>query len=422
MTNGMDTTFDLACVAALLLLWERQSARPTRARAIWIGVAGALCYAARPDLALYAVGVPTVVAILTRGESRRFAIASGVLALALIGLEIAFAAWYYASPFPLAFYVKSLNHNYGEAFRKRWSAEPARQIAAYLGIFAPLFVLILLQLPRALRSMQEPAQAVRIGALMATIAYLLYYRFGVVQVVSGHQRFYYPTLPALCLCAASAASDLWREPRPWITSWIERVPRTAVAGVVALAFLSVGPAALDAAHAARGEQRTGQLFVFDAAARFERGASRAARLWFGLTRFSQLPDDLVIATTEVGHPAALNPNKRIVDLAGLNETRFAHEGFSADRLFAMQPDVIYLPHPDYQEMNAALRTHPVLRDDYRVYTKADLGLGGYAYTTLDLALRKSSRHYAELERIVAETRAELSRPTMVPFGPDTQQE
>ncbi|WP_437649350.1 hypothetical protein [Sorangium sp. So ce362] len=83
------------------------------------------------------------------------------------------------------------------------------------------------------------------------------------------------------------------------------------------------------------------------------------KYWFAIDRVSTLPDDLVMATTEVGMLGAMNLEKTIVDLAGLNDRRFALEPFSADRLFeAYKPDLIYMPHPHYVKMIDDLGAHP----------------------------------------------------------------
>ena len=87
-----------------------------------------------------------------------------------------------------------------------------------------------------------------------------------------------------------------------------------------------------------------------------------------------MPDDLVIATTEVGLPAALNPGKVIVDKAGLNETTIARNGFSADWLLERYaPDLIYLPHPHYRGMARALVGNPAFVAGYQIYSSQELG-------------------------------------------------
>ncbi len=101
-----------------------------------------------------------------------------------------------------------------------------------------------------------------------------------------------------------------------------------------------------------------------------------------------LPDDIVIATTEVGYPGVLNPHKTIIDLAGLNDTEFARQGFSAARLFARsRPDLFYLTTRHYVEIRSALFNSPEFAHGYELLQPP----GG-----LVIALRRDGPRYAAL--------------------------
>jgi hypothetical protein len=117
--------------------------------------------------------------------------------------------------------------------------------------------------------------------------------------------------------------------------------------------------------------------------------------WYRLDRFVSLPDDLVIAATEVGLPGVLAPRKTIVDLAGLNESQFARHPFSAERLFARyRPDLLYMPHPNYAEMNRAIEER-LDAEGYDFHTARELDVD------FGVAIRRDSRHYDAMRRIVA---------------------
>ena len=98
------------------------------------------------------------------------------------------------------------------------------------------------------------------------------------------------------------------------------------------------------------------------------GLLRTNRVIFGgLDRYAELPDDLVVATTEVGVLGASMPNKTVIDLAGLNTAQFAKQAFDPSALFATRrPDVIYMPHWHYVEMNEALKRDPTFRDRSKI--------------------------------------------------------
>ena len=163
-----------------------------------------------------------------------------------------------------------------------------------------------------------------------------------------------------------------------------------------VAFKLMVPPLIGAVRRAQEDSAAGKLANFDIHRRVE---TQSARFWYALEQISALPDDIVIATTEVGHPAALNPRKTIVDIAGLNEPGFALDGFSADRLFdVLVPDVLYMPHPDYAPIVAQIRAHPTFASGYREFTADDLD----AY--MGIAVRRNSTHYEELCRAIEQTR------------------
>jgi hypothetical protein len=116
-------------------------------------------------------------------------------------------------------------------------------------------------------------------------------------------------------------------------------------------------------------------------------------MWPGLSAFSALPDDLKIATTEVGYPAAMNPRKEIIDLAGLNHTGLALGRVSLQEVIRTRhPDVVYLPHPDYVEMNEAIQADPYFRAHYDQFASA---------ARLSVAVFRESRYGIVLRAILA---------------------
>ena len=136
----------------------------------------------------------------------------------------------------------------------------------------------------------------------------------------------------------------------------------------------------------------GNLVEFDILDTYKK---RWQTYWFGLDGFSRLPDDLVLATTEIGLPAAMNPRKTIVDLSGLNETAFAHHGFSADHLFQTYcPDLIYLPHPHYTRIIEQIINSPFFIQYYEHFPALELG------TEMGVALWRGSRYYPEMRAVL----------------------
>ncbi|MBN1967027.1 MAG: hypothetical protein JW910_20405 [Anaerolineae bacterium] len=118
--------------------------------------------------------------------------------------------------------------------------------------------------------------------------------------------------------------------------------------------------------------------------------------WFQLAEFAALPEPLTIATTEVGLPSVLRADWTIIDLSGLNEPAIVRQGFDPDWFFAQHaPDLIYLPHPHYVEMNAALLGHPAFSAEYDLYPAEEIG------AEMRVALRRESSAYAAMQQIMA---------------------
>jgi hypothetical protein len=202
--------------------------------------------------------------------------------------------------------------------------------------------------------------------------------------MGDHQRFDYPALPATALLAVRGAQRVAAAMalRGWARGGHGR----------ALQLLSVVAAALTLARAGAEAQRLPPATGLRVLDHYRQGWP--GRMWARLDRVAALPADIVIATTEVGMPGVLNPDKEIVDLAGLNDAEFARHGFSTDRLFARgAPDLFYLTVRHYAAIRGALLADARFVPAYELLQPP----GG-----LTIALRRDSRHYARLrDAIVA---------------------
>ena len=349
---------------------------------------------ARPDLLVYTLLVPVCMTVFGADrEAKRNGLWALALTVAAIGVQIT-GSWYLLrSPLPLSFYAKGMV-GYGDIFASHYRLVPFVELTHYVASYWPLLLVIGLDLVVSRRQWRSGISPVERALLVATCLFVLYYAFFVLQIMHRPQRFYYPTLPALVFLAAQGGARLAGAiPKP-ISAELERLPRWAVVGfAILLGGLLLRPAVTAAVELRRKATR-GRLLNFDVVANYR---DRYTDYWFGLDAFSDLPDDLVVATTEIGRPAALNPHKQIVDMTGLNERAFAHEGFSADRLLLNhRPDLIYMPHPHYEDMATQLIKHPVFAAQYERFSGAELG------AEMGLALRRESRYYRHMARIVRE--------------------
>jgi hypothetical protein len=394
--SGMDTTFALAYFTGwLVALRWMDRARTLRASVI-VGVLGGLAFWARPDLCVFVLPALAALAALPREADRRRAGRIALLAcVAALAVVLVINRLYFASWLPLPFYAKSL-HLYGDNIWQVYRGTSTTELFAFLASYWPLFVLIGLDVALGARRWwrREPAD---LALAAATATFLLYYWLGPLPVMHYSQRFYHPMLPALFCLSWQALSRL--EDRVALPPDAERSPLFGAIVCVSMAALWTGlmPATLTTTRDAVTAVLWRRVGRFNIKVHAQEAGPQ--KYWFKLDLFSALPDDLVIATTEVGMLAALNPRKVVIDLAGLNERGFAHERFRAANLFEKyQPDLIYMPYSHYREMNEEIKKSPSFRE-YEAFDRQSLGTKDFG-----LAIRKKSPHYEAMKTIIARYR------------------
>jgi len=386
--TGMDTTFALAYVSLLIWMGMRYEADPSARSAAALAVVAGLAFHARPDLVIYSAAV--VIALLVahaRRPTRRRTLGLAAAAALLLAGQVLFSWAYLGSPFPLSFFTKSLVR-YGAGMEEAYASIPHREGMLYLRAYGFFLVPIAARIGWDLKRRRWSFSATETGCLVATLAFLLYYRFCVLQVMPHYQRFYYPTLPPILFLAARSLTAILDAASSRPLPALRRAAAWLPALCLAAAFTLVRPWPEAVRTIARGKP----FFDLPATANLE-GWSR--QWWYRLETLSRLPDDVVWATTEIGLPGVLNPRRTIVDLSGLNEKRFAQHGFRADDLFGRYaPDLIYMPPEDYREMNDELLAYQEFQWGYELIPAGTLG------TKLSIALRKRSPHYAEMRAAV----------------------
>ena len=392
-TSGMDTAFALAYLMLYIWLAVRFQRAFSRGSAIALGVAGGLAFAARPDLLLFTWLAPLAMALFGMSSKLRRA-AWEVLALtvAITLAQMVGAFFYFGSPLPLSFFVKTAGL-YGSSLSVIYHDTPSRMLwlftQGYALVLAAAAVWLLFEVRKGIYS----DMALERGLAYAAVLFILYYWFSVTQLMPFEARFYYPVLPALLWLAVCGivATTKWLQANDRWWRWGQLAPSAVlVAGYIMLLTIEWGQ--LDILRNELDHGRIGDFRLLSSYGWYQ-------HLWFKLPEFAQLPDDLVIATTDVGLPAALNPRKTIVDLAGLNETQFALTPFSAERLFAQyRPDLIYLPNLDFKERIAAIVNAPEFIAHYDLLKPEEMAGGPYG---LGVAIRRDGRYASQLRTIAA---------------------
>ncbi len=392
-TTGMDTTLAMAYLAAFLLATRMMKSERVGV-GVWLtAVVGGAALAVRPELGLFTVLVPLSAVVF--GSVEMAGRWRNVL-IGTIGIYVlhAFLAWrLLGTPLPLSFYAKSVN-GYGAGFAAEYGHVAFAEFIDFVSGYWLLIVPIAVDLCLFGSRWKGREMAVERGVMGATVLYLFYHLFMTLPIMPYKERFFHPVVPALIFLCAGAVARLPMRVEDALLGVRGRLPVVAMCLVIAV----LSPTAVASAKALRKGIRSGEVGTFDLV--FTYRTTSLTERWFALDHFSKLPDDLVIAATEIGLLVALNPNKRIVDMAGLNDRTFALEGFSADRLFERDPDLIYLPHPHYRAMNRALEADGRLYENYAVFGPDTIG------THFGIALRKRSPYYERMRAIVGSEKPE----------------
>jgi hypothetical protein len=393
-TTGMDTTFSLCFITAYIIASKWYEQFPSTKRAVAMGLYGGLAFSARPDLMLYSFIVPGYLFLFAPDkESRYKALLVIMVTAAAVGAQLLFTYFYFQSPLPLPFYAKGTKL-YGEYFYERMAKGSRHLILGYLKTYEYLFLIIAAGIIVNLKKWMRDTSAVDKGLILATILYLLYFHFFVAKMMDKNFRFYSPTLPVIIFLASQSLVHITKEIPVAVKQQIQNIPGKVLG--VALVFLLpyiLFPLARSFNLVLRERFLNGYVIGnFDVLVNYKR---HWRGVWFALDDFSALPDDLVMATSDVGLPGVLNPGKVIIDLAALHETDFAHQGVSAELLFKKyRPDLIYTPVFIYKQLIESFSNNTVFIEDYHLFSKKMIG------ASFGVALRKDSKYYHEMKEIV----------------------
>jgi hypothetical protein len=392
LTTGMDTTLTLVYLTGFVWLYKYHERTQSNASALATGLIAGLAFFCRPELLIFTFILSAFVAIGDpTPRARRNAWLILAIAAGAVASEMLIAQLILNSPLPLPFYAKGLKL-YGDAIYLQYAGKNWNELKNFLSAYWYLFALIAADLVLNFKPWRT-GRAAEKGMLLAVVVFIAYLTFLVLQIMGGAARFYLPVLPIILWLGSQGLVALVQR--------VSRVPSARIrAGSWAIAtFFALIALAFLFRRAYWEVQWLGArvpqpMFAnFDAHRLVEIAWPR--QLWYRLDEVADLPDDLVIAATEVGYLGALNPGKPIVDLAGLNTADFARAPFAANVLFEKyNPDLIYLPHPHYVEMNPAIFDAPQFRQNYVYRHRDELGVW------LDVAIRRDSKHVDALRRIL----------------------
>jgi hypothetical protein len=229
------------------------------------------------------------------------------------------------------------------------------------------------------------------GLWLAILASGIYFTFFVHQVMGYGQRFYYPLFPLVLYLAMRELVDLPQNLKlgpglhfKRIPSNLERMGMVALGAVLLYYGVSYG-------KSLKESQLDHRFAVFDVKATYRQ---ELMDYWVKLDALAGLPPTLTIATTEVGIPAALYPDRKLYDLAALNEPRLIENGLTARSILNhCAADLIYLPHENYVQFNQDIAKSAAFAERYFTFSALDVK------GSMGVAILKTSRYMQELMRL-----------------------
>lgn len=373
--TGMDTMCAILLNTLLVHFTLAVMERPGRRQLAGLLVSAIGAFLARPDNGIYVVVFP-VAAFIFMGapENRKRLVAS--FAIGIIALLLIDTLWKYllfGDPIPLGFYVKKAGHYLRYLGAHRWSAWV--YLLEFLRLTWPFLLIMAVLIAR---------KTTRLTAVfLAPVILSCLYFTTVLQIMGQFGRFYMPALPFVVVCSGLVFDGAVTSPGDAIVLPARSFcVRAGLLGALVMGsfFLGyLGPPAERARQYAPATQEgsTGQSLPHLVYEQNLKAFAAFAR---------RLPEGSVVVASEHGYVSATAMHVEIIDILGLHDRYFARNGFSAARLLAREPDVLWLAQTDYAGINQGILTSNRFRQEY-VYFPGAFNYG--------VALRRDGPFFAE---------------------------
>jgi hypothetical protein len=391
--TGMDTMLAFLCNTFVIYAVFRLLRYRNLRELILVIVAAYLAYLARPDSGLYAALFPALaIWLLGDRDWRRKALAifcAGIVAVLAVDAVIKYKL--FGDIVPLAFHAK--RHGYYAEYAGIRLFNPFIYLRNFIISATPLL---------AVTAIFASRKTVRgLAALFIPVILTIIYFFTIVHIMGHCERYYFPSFPFFIAGAAFAVNSYLKNSRGTSDIAFKRIVISGITIWAILQFLIIG---------AGIGSRVSMDILFPKTWPFRHRPSRFGprihpvnkplfrtdagsglpllSYWIPFTEMtailSKLPDDTVVALSEYGYIGAMSPEKRLIDIVGLHDREFAHNGFSAEALFDRRPDIIWLPPMDYTVLYVDIISHDRFWEEYEFYPET---------YNLGLAVRSQSPHY-----------------------------
>lgn len=364
-TTGMETTlallFNSVLAAMAYLLAETRSTKYL----ILCLIAAYASFITRPDSGLYCLLLLPLLLIANDRRHWKVSLRYVLAFLALLCIDLLFKKAMFGDFLPLPFFSKDSGFFLGYIGTHQWNA------AQYTFIFFRESLLYIL----AIVCFASRETLSRLIAILLPVLLTFGYFTRVVQIMGFQGRYYYPALSFLIL-AAFVAVNSYLDKSDLVPHGKFTLP--ILRPVIALVLLIILTSPLAERAVAKAWQKwiIGQPTHFKVETQYRtrateklpvisrRKADRAIN-----TLLQHLPPDVVLAFTEHGRIGSENPATPIIDIVGLHDRHIAHNGFTADYLFARMPDIIWI-HPHYTHIIKEIIDNKEFWEKYDFYPNA----------------------------------------------------
>ncbi len=378
--NGMDTS--ITCLGGMLICLSMASLLMGGKFRLWPNAVSwsfiFLTYFFRPELLLCASIVASV-SFIAIPPTRRSALGIAVFAGAGLLLTTLICKIYFGAPFPLSFYAKT-SSVYGPELEQYYAVFARTYLTDYLTAMVPVFLLAWFANFQCRELKQQEISFANIFLAAAIIHIGLTYYF-VLPIMGHNSRFMQPAFaPSAIACILYARNIRIRAISIRLKSiWHHAaIHRT----VIAITILSIAFFAWRSILAVKSRV----IFARE---------SFAPYYWPCIERISSIEHPSIIGASEIGYLGIRFPRSTILDFAGLVSPEALQNNFDIVAMIrTYQPELIYLPHPDYIPMHAKLKGSIFFNEAYTIYQHTEL------YPSLGVAILKSWSKHDEVHAMI----------------------
>lgn len=345
--NGMDTTLASCCITVMLYYWLRHSLTESKMPFWALGLVSYLPFLVRPDTGVYVLLFP-LLWMVSQKEYRLIFRVYVVIGL-LMAIDTAIKWVVFGNPLPLPSYAKSQEYLVGYMGMYLWQVDKYWLYFLAMGSFPLICAFLFSSVEGLKKSLPFLIPMILTLAILTTK----------IQIMGGHIRFFYPSIPFLFLSGLIVLRGIsLRENVRWV--------------ILIWASCSFAGIFLSEYYEGKSEEEEAEVYrIFDPD--IDLTQIYANTNFYELLEY--LPDGATVAGSEHGRLSVMFPNLKILDLVGLHDKEIAYHGYSDQYLEQVNPEIIWLAHDHYIGLNHDMVEGAYFQQAYEYFPgEADYGL------------------------------------------------